>query len=102
MSLTVHAHDTNASATQIALAAQDLRDRSMQGIHPTHDELVKLLAMARNVAYHAARTLYAANRLEQRRAAIITLAPNITVPAMPVAISVAAACITESEGGHVD
>lgn len=90
MNVATHAHDANAAATQPCLAAQDLRDRSMQGIHPTHDELVKLLAMARNVAYHAARTHDAADRLQQRK------------PALGIALAPDSGTHIESEGGTND
>lgn len=89
MTLANHAIAANKAAAQVALAAQDLRDRSMHGIHPTHDELVKLLNMARGVAYHAARTVYAVSCVEQRgQEPVIVPAPDV----IPV----------ESEGGHHD
>ena len=109
MTLAIHAKDANTAATQIALAAQDLRDRSLQGIHPTHDELVKLLAMAKAVAYHAGRTLYAANCLEQRKAPAIALVPPDPPEPKPEWLTdlVADAAIhhqpsEDTEGGHHD
>ena len=52
---------THEAAKVLALAAQDVRDRFLEGIVPSQEEVSKLLQMARNVATHAASTLFAVN-----------------------------------------
>jgi len=58
-----HAKETSDSAIQLVLMSQDIRDRSLAAIQPTHAELVAVLNLARKVSTHAAQTVAALSRV---------------------------------------
>lgn len=54
-----HAREANLSVTQLVLMLQDAYERAVTGRQPTADEVVTMRNVARQVAYHVAKTIYA-------------------------------------------